>query len=104
MIGRMAGNLRRMPRASAEFTPAFQDGTLVKVKGDVTVYHVPGSKGEGLQLEGKQGKVVSDVTMYRGEKLSATLPVVVEFEIETEDGSKRKVFKAHLAEDELEAL
>eukprot|EP00466_Bigelowiella_natans_P019528 jgi/Bigna1/82060/fgenesh1_pg.87_\ len=65
------------------FTPAFEDGTSVRVKADVTVYHVPGKKGEGLKLEGMEGKVVQDVTMYRGQKLSTTLPVIVEFEVVT---------------------
>mmetsp|Transcript_18120 Transcript_18120/g.28883 ORF Transcript_18120/g.28883 Transcript_18120/m.28883 type:complete len:167 (+) Transcript_18120:86-586(+) len=105
LVGQMTGNFRRMPRPSAElFTPAFEDGTSVRVKADVTVYHVPGKKGEGLKLEGMEGKVVQDVTMYRGQKLSTTLPVIVEFETVPEEGSKGKVFKAHLAEEELEAI
>jgi WD repeat-containing protein 35 len=64
----------------------------VKVVKSVKVFHVP--KHEELDLEGLQGTFVKDVTEFKGQTLSANLPIKVAFQIE-KDGATVK-FQAHL--------
>jgi Ferredoxin thioredoxin reductase variable alpha chain len=65
----------------------------VKVKDDLTVYHVPGFK-QGLELKGKEGIVDKNVTMFNGIKLSPNMPWKVQFEAENK--GKTKKFFVHM--------
>jgi hypothetical protein len=65
----------------------------VRVKEDMTVYHVPGFKG-GLQIRDMEGNVVEDVTEYKGKRLSPNFPWKIEFEVESK--GKTKKFFVHM--------
>eukprot|EP01025_Chloroclados_australasicus_P003446 TRINITY_DN10813_c0_g1_i1.p2 TRINITY_DN10813_c0_g1~~TRINITY_DN10813_c0_g1_i1.p2 ORF type:complete len:145 (+),score=19.02 TRINITY_DN10813_c0_g1_i1:171-605(+) len=82
--------------ARAELAP----GAKVKVTSDLKVYHVPGFKS-GIDLQGKEGEVVQNVTEYQGVELSPNYPWKVQFEVEK--NGKMKSFFCHLDEDELQA-
>lgn len=41
---------------------------------------MPKTAGAATDLQGKEGTVVSDVSVYKGSPTSATLPIRVEFE------------------------
>lgn len=71
-----------------------QCGAKVKVVAPITVYHVGKFKG-GLNLEGKEGVVVQNVSDYQGQTLSANLPWKVEFQVPGPEGKNVKVL-AHL--------
>uniref|UniRef100_A0A061S417 Intraflagellar transport protein ift122 n=1 Tax=Tetraselmis sp. GSL018 TaxID=582737 RepID=A0A061S417_9CHLO len=94
--------LRRCKRDTRRVTntrvfASISEGTRVRVKTSVKVYHVPKTKGAETELEGKEGVVAAVVSTYKGEPTSATLPVRVKFEEPVK-------FIAHLDEDELEIL
>ncbi len=63
----------------------------MKVVKSVRVYHVPKGPASGVDLEGMQGEVVKNATLFRDKVLSSSLPYVVKFV--TGDGRK---FMAHL--------
>ena len=69
------------------------EGTRVRVKQSVMVYHAPKRK-EGLDLEGMEGEVQAYVDDYKGKKLSSNLPVKVRFLLDN-DGKETKFF-SHL--------
>ncbi len=69
-----------------------QPGDRVKVCGSVVVYHHPKHRGEGFDLVGQEGEVVSVLNDFKGRVISPTLPVVVAF----------GKFRAHFRADELE--
>lgn len=50
---------------------------------------------EGLDLEGKEGEVLSDVSQFKGKVLSSTLPYRIQFMIPHEEAGEVKVI-AHL--------
>eukprot|EP00467_Chlorarachnion_reptans_P016588 CAMPEP_0114518938 /NCGR_PEP_ID=MMETSP0109-20121206/18717_1 /TAXON_ID=29199 /ORGANISM="Chlorarachnion reptans, Strain CCCM449" /LENGTH=190 /DNA_ID=CAMNT_0001699605 /DNA_START=229 /DNA_END=801 /DNA_ORIENTATION=- len=87
-------------RSFCQAESTIEPGTKVKVKEGVEVYHFPGHKG-GFDIGGLEGTVVEDVTVYKGTKLSPTLPLVVEFQIESIGPRK---LKAHLAPGEVETI
>ena len=43
------------------------------------VYHVPKTSGAAVELEGKEGVVALDVSEYKGQPTSATMPIRVTF-------------------------
>lgn len=69
------------------------EGTRVRVKQSIKVYHAPKRK-VGLDLEGMEGEVLSYVDDYNGKKLSSNLPVKVRFLLNN-DGKETKFF-SHL--------
>ena len=69
------------------------EGTRVRVKQSIMVYHAPKRK-EGLDLEGMEGEVLAYVDDYKGKKLSSNLPVKVRFLLDN-DGKETKFF-SHL--------
>mmetsp|Transcript_15876 Transcript_15876/g.26231 ORF Transcript_15876/g.26231 Transcript_15876/m.26231 type:complete len:115 (-) Transcript_15876:184-528(-) len=79
-------------RHSFSIDASLEEGTKVRVSESVTVFHSPEAKNAALDLKGKEGVVVKVID---DAKLSANLPVVVEFSPK---------FRAHFREDELEAL
>jgi hypothetical protein len=81
--------VRAMPVSAA-----LTEGQKVKVKSPVKVYHVGKFKG-GLELQGMEGTVVADVRDYQGIRLSANLPIKVQFGPAGPDGKPVKVL-AHL--------
>lgn len=80
---------------------ALNAGAKVRVSKSIQVFHV-GKFKDGLDLKGRVGTIVQDVSVYEGKELSATLPYKVEFSVE--DGDKAVKVLAHLEEDELEAV
>ncbi|EAQ69458.1 putative ferredoxin-thioredoxin reductase, variable chain [Synechococcus sp. RS9917] len=71
-----------------------QAGDKVTVSTSVVVYNHPQHRGEGFDLQGQEGEVVSLLGEWKGRPISPTLPVVVAF----------GRYKAHFREDELTAL
>jgi hypothetical protein len=70
-------------------------GDRVRVKDSVVVYHHPEHRGEGFDIKGLEGEIISIVTEWQGRPVSANLPMLVKFS---------KKFKAHLRESELEVI
>ena len=58
-------------------TGKFKDGQKVKVTSSVTVFHAPKAPKEGLQLQGREGTVVKDVSHFKGKVLSPNFPIKV---------------------------
>ena len=80
---------------SANDKGVVQPGARVRVTKSITVYHVPKAK-EGMDLQGLDGEVVTDVREYKGLELSSNLPWKVRFELEGKEGAKPRKFFAHL--------
>lgn len=70
-------------------------GDRVRVVKSVIVYHYPEHRQEPFNIEGMEGEVIEIVKEWKGRPVSANLPVLVKFEPK---------FKAHLREDEVEAI
>jgi hypothetical protein len=70
-------------------------GDRVRVKESVVVYHHPEHRGEGFDIKGLEGEIISIVTEWQGRPVSANLPMLVKF---------TQKFKAHLRESELEVI
>jgi len=70
-------------------------GDRVRVKESVVVYHHPEHRNEAFDIKGQEGEVADVVKEWQGKPISANFPVVVKFS---------KKFKAHLREEELEAI
>ncbi len=70
-------------------------GDRVRVKASVVVYHHPDHKKEPFDIKGMEGELIAIVQEWRGRPVSANLPFQVKFS---------KKFRAHLREDELEAI
>lgn len=86
-------SLARDVRArSANGTSKLAEGAKVKVVKPVKIYHAP--KLPELDLNGMEGTFVKDVTEFKGQTLSANLPIKVAFQME-KDGATVK-FQAHL--------
>lgn len=75
-------------------------GAQVRVTKPIQVYHV-GKFKDGLNLEGRVGTVVQDVSSFEGKVLSATLPYKVEFSVDGGGDAPVKVV-AHVEADEIE--
>lgn len=70
-------------------------GDRVRVQVSVVVYHNPNSKNKPFDLKGLEGEVISIVNEWQGRPISASLPVVVQFD---------KKFRAHFQDSELEVI
>ncbi|MGF1514851.1 MAG: ferredoxin-thioredoxin reductase variable chain [Elainellaceae cyanobacterium] len=70
-------------------------GDRVRVKESVVVYHHPKHRNEAFDLQGQEGEVANIASEWKGQAISANLPVMVKFD---------KRFKAHFREDEIEAI
>ena len=77
-----------------------QVGDRVRIKDSVIFYHHPLHRNEAFDAVGMEGEVTDVLKEWKGRPISANFPVVVQFRIE---GAKRP-FKAHLRENELEAV
>jgi hypothetical protein len=75
-------------------TNAFAEGAKVKVVKPIKVYHVPKAPASGIDLEGMEGEVIKNATLFKGKVLSANLPYVVKFT--TNVGGSDVKFQAHL--------
>jgi Ferredoxin thioredoxin reductase variable alpha chain len=71
-------------------------GDRVQVVEDITVYHIPGGKGQPVKIKGYEGSIDKIVTEWKGRPVSANFPVLVKF-----DNPK---FRAHLQEHELKIV
>jgi Ferredoxin thioredoxin reductase variable alpha chain len=71
-------------------------GDRVRVIESVIVYHIPGGKGQPVEIKGHEGSVEKIITEWKGRPVSANFPWLVKF-----DSPK---FKAHLQEHELEVI
>ena len=95
---RAAARPLRTPRstahAAAPVSCVLKEGARVRVVSPVRVFHV-GKFKAGLELEGMEGTVISDVREFKGMQLSATHPWKVQFEAKDGDGKAVKVL-AHL--------
>ncbi|GLI65403.1 hypothetical protein VaNZ11_008960 [Volvox africanus] len=98
-----AGRAKLVVRCSGNgaSSGAFQAGQKVKVVSSIKIYHAP-KHPEGIDLNGMEGTLIKDVTHYKGKILSANFPFEVEFHLPSE--GKPAKFKAHLGEDEIQAL
>ncbi len=70
-------------------------GDRVRIKESVVVYHHPEHRSQPFDIKGLEGEIVAFANEWRGKPISANLPVQVKFS---------QKFRAHLREDELEAL
>ncbi|NJO41569.1 MAG: ferredoxin--nitrite reductase [Cyanobacteria bacterium CRU_2_1] len=70
-------------------------GDRVRVKESVIVYHHPTHRNEPFDIKGQEGEVIGFANEWQGKAISANFPIVVKFE---------NKFKAHLRENEVEAL
>jgi hypothetical protein len=75
-------------------------GDRVRIKESVIFYHYPLHRNEAFDGKGLEGVITAIVTEWQGRPVSANFPICVEFSVE---GAK-KPFKAHLREDELDAI
>eukprot|EP00898_Chlorokybus_atmophyticus_P001734 jgi/Chlat1/2561/Chrsp175S02411 len=79
----------------------FGPGSKVRVKADVTVYHI--SKwGKEAKIQGWEGVVAANAAEHKGRAVSATFPYKVEF-VRDVAGKSVKGF-VHLVESELELV
>jgi hypothetical protein len=70
-------------------------GDRVRVKESVIVYHHPQHRNQPFDIKGLEGEVAALVKEWQGRPVSANFPLQVRFD---------KRFKAHLREEELEAI
>jgi hypothetical protein len=70
-------------------------GDRVRVKESVVVYHYPGHRNEPFDIQGQEGEVIALANEWQGKPISANFPILVKF---------AGKFRAHLREDELEAI
>ncbi|WP_218080388.1 ferredoxin-thioredoxin reductase variable chain [Anthocerotibacter panamensis] len=70
-------------------------GDRVRVRKPVIVYTHPEHRNQAFDIQGFEGEVEHKITDWKGRPVSANFPYRVKF-----NGR----FKAHLAEEELEAL
>jgi Ferredoxin thioredoxin reductase variable alpha chain len=71
-------------------------GDRVRVAAAITVYHIPGGKGQPVNIQGYEGLIDKIITEWQGRPVSANFPLLVKF-----DNPK---FRAHLQEHEVEAI
>jgi hypothetical protein len=72
-------------------------GDRVRVIESVIVYHIPGGKGQPVEIKGHEGLVDKMLTEWKGRPVSANFPWIVKFD-------EPKKFRAHLQEHELEVI
>lgn len=77
-----------------------QIGDRVRIKDSVIFYHHPLHRNAPFDGKGLEGTITAIVKEWHGRPVSANFPVCIEIAVE---GAKRP-FKAHLREEELEAL
>jgi hypothetical protein len=70
-------------------------GDRVRVFNSVVVYTHPQHKKQPFDVKGMEGEIVGILTEWHGRPVSATLPLLVQFD---------KSFKAHFRESELEVI
>ncbi|KAF3785854.1 Ferredoxin-thioredoxin reductase variable chain [Nymphaea thermarum] len=75
-------------------------GARVRVTVPLKVYHVP--KVAELDLNGMEGEIKDNVSIWKGKHISANLPYKVQFAAQVGDRSIK--FFAHLREDEFEYI
>ncbi|KAL6652338.1 hypothetical protein ACP70R_011263 [Stipagrostis hirtigluma subsp. patula] len=91
------------PDVSAEEAAAASKvGKRVRVTAPVRVHHV--AKATGLDLRGMEGVVKQYVGVWKGKRITASLPYKVEFEIKLDGQEKPIRFFAHLREQEFEIV
>jgi Ferredoxin thioredoxin reductase variable alpha chain len=71
-------------------------GDRVRVIEDIVVYHIPGGKGQPVEIKGHEGLIEKIVTEWRGRPVSANFPLLIKFE--------DPKFRAHLQEHEVEVI
>lgn len=76
-------------------TASLKPGLRVRVVKSIMVYHVPKLK-QGLDIEGMEGDLVSDVRQYKGQELTPNFSWKVQFQRTSPDGGKPSKFFAHL--------
>ncbi|KAI3498157.1 hypothetical protein L1887_33926 [Cichorium endivia] len=78
-------------------------GARVRVKVPLKVYHIP--KVPEVELNGKEGKIKDNISVWKGKHISATFPYKIEFFEKLEGRGDAPVkFFAHLREDEFEYI
>lgn len=70
-------------------------GDRVRVKESVVVYHHPQHRNAAFDIQGLEGEIAGFANEWEGKPISANFPILVKFEGK---------FKAHLRENELEAI
>ncbi|CAI9279003.1 unnamed protein product [Lactuca saligna] len=78
-------------------------GARVRVKVPLKVYHIP--KVPEVELNGKEGKIKDNISVWKGKHISANFPYKIEFFEKLEGRGDAPVkFFAHLKEDEFEYI
>ncbi|XP_020580965.1 ferredoxin-thioredoxin reductase, variable chain-like [Phalaenopsis equestris] len=100
-------SLSYKPTLTADLSPeamvaAGKIGVRIRVKAPVKVCHV--AKAPGVELQGMEGVIKQYVGLYKGKRISATLPFKIEFIWPVHGHEKPIKFFAHLREDEFEFL
>ncbi|KAL5215181.1 hypothetical protein ABZP36_004333 [Zizania latifolia] len=88
--------------AAEEAAAAPKIGKRVRITALVRVHHVP--KAPDLDLRGMEGVVKQYVGVWKGRRITANLPLKVEFELRVDGQDKPVRFFAHLREDEFEPV
>ncbi|CAN6249459.1 unnamed protein product [Urochloa humidicola] len=88
--------------AAEEAAAASKVGKRVRVTAPVRVHHV--AKAPGLDLRGMEGVVKQYVGVWKGKRITASLPFKVEFELKLDGQDKPVRFIAHLREQEFEIV
>ncbi|KAK9864807.1 hypothetical protein WJX84_005565 [Apatococcus fuscideae] len=99
---RSAVGVRVVAEEAPEKLSGVKEGSRIRVSRSLPIYHSPKFK-EGLDLEGKEGEVLSDVSQFKGKTLSSTLPYKVQFMVPHGEAGEVKVI-AHLNGTEFEPL
>ncbi|KAJ0038417.1 hypothetical protein Pint_21928 [Pistacia integerrima] len=92
------------PTVGFESNPSEEEakiGAKVRVKVPLKVYHVP--RVPEVDLNGMEGVLKQNVSVFKGKKISANMPYKVQFVTQVEGRGPVKFF-AHLKEDEFDYL
>ncbi|OWM72629.1 ferredoxin-thioredoxin reductase, variable chain-like [Punica granatum] len=89
------------PSSAEEDEFSSRIGARVRVTAPVKVYHVP--RVPEVDLTGMEGVLKQNVAIWKGKRVSANLPLKVEFVKDIEGRGPVKFF-AHLKEDEFEFI
>ena len=91
--------MRVVAEEAPEKLSGVKEGSRVRVTRSLPVYHSLKFKG-GLDLEGKEGEVLADVSQFKGKVLSSTLPYKIQFMVPHEEAGEVKII-AHLVRTEI---
>nr|AAU93930.1 plastid ferredoxin-thioredoxin reductase variable chain subunit A [Helicosporidium sp. ex Simulium jonesi] len=89
-------------QSATERSPPLREGATVRVTSPITVWHVPKFR-KGMNVQGLQGKIMQNVSVFRGVPLSPSKPWKVAIDAKDPAGQAFK-FVMHLGDEEMEVL